>query len=316
MFVIWGHRHYGKGYLLNLFKYNRMDVTLTQIGGMFLSHQWKYIDADQRHIKYFRFIEDGHITIETKCHRLSSDELLEYDEPIGLKWAMSVAEDYIFYGKLTDPKYCKTNQMKGRELYPIYADNGKIWHDHFFKDLCDCDVYFPRPHPQIWYDPFIHHFKTCRNIVPYKTNILDITIARINLFESRQTNKTFNVNIKNVEEAYYLDKNLVWTHLDDFVRNNRNVEQKLVDNNIPYEYLDLDNHDYRDYVKKDLPPVGVSREGANTSPNKTFKISGKMDYDSNKENERYLFARRISEEYIKERGLTDLRLSGRIHDRI
>ena len=104
-----------------------------------------------------------------------------------------VYEDYLGYGKNNPPKTkfkVGTWKENKRKLYPIYEDHGSIWHDHFFNDLCTCDVFIPQPHPQIFYKPFVDHFNTCHNIVPYKTDMLDITIARINLFESKQTNKT------------------------------------------------------------------------------------------------------------------------------
>ena len=131
----------------------------------------------------------------------------------------------------------------------------------------------------------------------YKTNILDITIARVNLFVSSTTNKTFNVNVKNVEDAWYTDKELVFKHLDDFTRNNRNVEQTLIDNGIEYDYLDLDNHDYKMLCENQIP-----------------KTHGVIGYDKN--DDRYKLATTMAKEYLQTRNLTDMRLSGRLQDSI
>ena len=302
MIVLWGCRHYGKSYFTGLFRYNRKDVSLMQIGGKYTTHQWKYNNGEQHRIKYFRYEDDSYISTDIKTDILSSEDLLNYDTDKGIRTREFVEEDYIGYGVNNPPvsesgfkmdTWRKTN----RKLYPIYADHGSVWNYHFFNDITNCDLLVPQPHDTIWYESFIKFFRKCRNIITYKEDILDITIARVNIFESKATNKSHGVNVKNVEDAYYTDKNLVWSHLDDFVRNNRNVEQKLKDHNIPYEYINLDTHDYKTLCDNKLP-----------------RRHGVIRY--NKDSERYKFAERISKEYIHTRGLTDTRLSGRLTDSI
>ena len=90
---------------------------------------------------------------------------------------------------------------------------------------------------------------------------------------------------------------LVFSHLDFFVTGNRNVELQLVDRGIPYEHIDLDTYDFKLLCENQIP----RRHGEVVVP---------------KETERYKFAKHMVEDYIKTRGLTDLRLSGRVHDRI
>ena len=313
MDVLWGYKHYGKSYITGLYRYNRKNVTIMQIGGMYLSCKWMYDELDQQRIKYYRYKDEDIITTDIKTDRLSSDDLLHHDTDKGIRNMGFVEEDYLGYGKNSREGWLKRKKLRpdcsmkpnlskleSRELYPIYSDHGSIWEDHFFNDLCDCDLFVPRPHPQLMsYKPFIEHFKKCRNIFSYKSDIVDICIARINLFESEETNKHMNTNINDVEDAYHTDKELVFSHLDFFVTNNRNVEQQLIDLDIPYEYLDLDTHDYK--VLCDNP---VSR-----------KHGEQLEYTP-RDSERYKFARYMVEDYIKTRGLTDLRLSGRIHDKI
>ena len=301
-FVIWGARHYGKSYFNGLFRYNRKTLTQMQIGGKYTTHQWRYNNEEQHRIKYFRYEDESYIKTDTKIDTLSSEDLLLYDTDKGIRTREYVEEDYLGYGANNLPEResgfkMDTWRKTNKKLYPIYADHGSKWHDHFFNDLCTCDVFIPQPHPQIFYEPFIDHFKTCHNIVPYKDNILDITIARINLFVSAATNKTFNVNVKNVEDAWYTDKELVFKHLDDFTRNNRNVEQTLIDNGIEYDYLDLDNHDYKMLCENQIP-----------------KTHGTILYDKN--NDRYKLATTMAKEYLQTRNLTDMRLSGRLQDSI
>ena len=300
-FVIWGARHYGKGYFNGLFRYNRKTLTQMQIGGEYQSHKWEYHGIDQHRIIYNRYDDSDIITPIIEVDSLSSDELLQHRTDKGIKTEEYVQEDYLGYGKNDIPKFVKfkmgVRKENNKKLYPIYADHGSKWHDHFFNDLCTCDVFIPQPHPQIFYEPFIDHFNTCHNIVPYKDNILDITIARVNLFVSSTTNKTFNVNVKNVEDAWYTDKELVFKHLDDFTRNNRNVEQTLIDNGIEYDYLDLDNHDHKMLCENQIP-----------------KTHSTIVYDKN--DDRYKLATTMAKEYLQTRNLTDMRLSGRLQDSI
>ena len=300
-FVIWGARHYGKSYFNGLFRYNRKTLTQMQIGGEYQSHKWEYHGIDQHRIIYVKYDDSDIITPIREVDSLSSDELLQHRTDKGIKTEEYVQEDYLGYGKNNIPKFVKfkmgVRKENNKKLYPIYADHGSKWHDHFFNDLCTCDVFIPQPHPQIFYEPFIDHFNTCHNIVPYKDNILDITIARINLFVSSTTNKTFNVNVKNVEDAWYTDKELVFKHLDDFTRNNRNVEQTLIDNGIEYDYLDLDNHDHKMLCENQIP-----------------KTHGTIVYDKN--DDRYKLATTMAKEYLQTRNLTDMRLSGRLQDSI
>jgi len=302
--TFWGARHYAKCYMVGLFRYNRKTVTRMTIGGEYSSHKYEYHGVDQHYIKYYRFTGDNSLSSVRKVRPLSSEQLLSHPQDEGLKIKYFVEDDWMGYGKFNPPlsnKIFKSNVLAnsgGQELYPMYADHGSKWHDHFFNDLSTCDLFCPQPHKQLFeYEPFIDYFKSCNNIVPYKTNIEQITIARINQFVPAATNKTFNVNIKNVEDAYYTDKELVFKHLDDFTRNNRDVEQKLIDKGIEFDYLDLDNHDSRMFCENKLP--------------KTYSL-----FTFDKESDRYKLAVKMAKDYIQTRNLTDTRLSGRINDKI
>ena len=300
MDVLWGFKHYGKSYITGLYRYNRKNVSMMHIGGEYGSLVWKYKGLDQHLIKYFRYNDEDNITTKIRIDRFSSDDLLHHDTNLGIKTQEWVEEDYLGYGnnQHPKPKYVIGVDKSGRKLYPIYADHGSLWEEHFFNDLCDCDLFVPQTHPQLMsYKPFIEHFKTCRNILPYKSDIVDMCIQRINLFESKETNKYMNTSVKDVEDAYYTDKELVFSHLDFFTTRNRDVEQQLIDLEIPYEHLDLDTHDPSILCKKPVP-----------------RQHGRVHVP--KDSERYEFARRVVDEYIDTRGLTDLRLSGRLHDKI
>ena len=302
MFVLWGFKHFGKSFFLASFRYNRKSVVQMQIGGEYSTHKWEYHGIEQHYKTFYRESDDNIIKCRTKIHKLTSDELLLYNLDKGIISPDGVNDDYLGYGKFqfNKPKVnTSVDKKTGKKLYPIYSDHGSEWSDHFFDDLCTCDLFVPRPHNSMWYEPFIEHFRKCNNIVTYKEDVLDMCISRLNLFETKETNKYMNTNVKNIEDAYYTNKSLVFTHLDFFIKKNRDVEVKLRENNIPYEYLELDSFDAKRMVDTELP-----------------RRYNDVLLPIPKDTDRYKLITRMAKEYIKSRGLTDLRLSGRVKDRI
>lgn len=302
MFVLWGFKHFGKSFFLASFRYNRKSVVQMQIGGEYSTHKWEYHGVEQHYKTFYRENDDNIIKCRTKIHELTSDELLLYNLDKGIISPDGVNDDYLGYGKFqfNKPKVnTSVDKKTGKKLYPIYSDHGSKWSDHFFDDLCTCDLFVPRPHNSIWYEPFIEHFRKCNNIVTYKEDVLDMCISRLNLFETKETNKYMNTNVKDIEDAYNTNKSLVFTHLDFFIKKNRDVEVKLRENNIPYEYLELDSFDAKRMVDTELP----------RRYNDVLLPIPKDTY-------RFRLITRMAKEYIKSRGLTDLRLSGRVKDRI
>ena len=302
MFVLWGFKHYGKAQFLALFRYNRKRVVQMQIGGEYSTHKWEYHGIEQHYKRYFRLMDDDSIKCRTEIHKITSDELLLHNPDIGINYPCVVNDDYMGYGKfnLNKPKFdTSVDKKTGKKLYPIYSDHGSKWSDHFFDDLCTCELFLPRPHESMWYEPFIEHFRKCNNIVVYKEDVLDMCISRLNLFETKETNKYMKTNVKNIEDAYYTNKSLVFSHLDFFTKKNRDVEVKLRENKIPYEYLELDSYDTSNMIDKEIP-----------------RRYNDVLLEISKDTEGYKFITRIAKEYIKSRGLTDLRLSGRVNDKI
>ena len=302
MFVLWGFKHFGKSFFLASFRYNRKTVVQMQIGGEYSTHKWEYHGVEQHYKTFYRENDDNIIKCRTKIHELTSDELLLYNLDKGIISPDGVNDDYLGYGKFqfNKPKVdTSVDKKTGKKLYPIYSDHGSKWSDHFFDDLCTCDLFVPRPHNSMWYEPFIEHFRKCNNIVTYKEDVLDMCISRLNLYETKETNKYMNTNVKDIEDAYNTNKSLVFTHLDFFIKKNRDVEVKLRENNIPYEYLELDSFDAKRMVDTELP----------RRYNDVLLPIPKDTY-------RFRLITRMAKEYIKSRGLTDLRLSGRVNDKI
>ena len=150
--------------------------------------------------------------------------------------------------------------------------------------------------------------KNTTNIVPYKENIIDSMVSKLNMFDPPKQSKVYTrktgrpVVFKTIIDAYNRDKELVWCHLDDFTRQQRDIEQALQDYNIPYDYINLDVDDYSRFGCKIVLDSKYSHPNFDTN-NPVVEHKRKMLED-------------MASEYVTVRGLTDTRLSNRIIDKI
>ena len=85
------------------------------------------------------------------------------------------------------------------------------------------------------------YLRTCTNIVPYKTNILDSITHKLDIL-------TFLgwEGCSNAVEEYRNNKERLWCYLDGFFEYMKNITYILSKNNIPYKMFDLDNDSYTD----------------------------------------------------------------------
>ena len=110
------------------------------------------------------------------------------------------------------------------------------------------------------------------------------------------------VLFKTIIDAYKRDKEIVWNHLDEFTREQRDIEQALVDNNIPYDYFNLDKDNYKRFNCDIILPRKYSH------PN--------FNLEENEVNKNFTILENMAKEYIMVRSLQDVRLHGRIQDGI
>jgi len=296
--VYWGYRHYGRHDARDHFRYNRKSVC--QMGlGCSVSKKWEYDGETQIYNTYYKSNEE--IKSETITFDVTSDEILEIYQNLGVKWGQKSDLDYDYLGynkwlKWTKEQkkdwytnlrnFKKINQMSG-ELQDIYSHSGNTWHDHFFNDLINVDLFIPTYWDSIFeHQPFIDYFRTCNNVVAYKSDLIDVNISRLQLMQ------------KDLEQVKRSD---IYYYLDHYIICNRMVEKKLREHKIPYSYFDLDNEDFDRWITNLLPRIDGYGWGS---------------YPFDKTTERYAIARQISEDYIKSRGLTDIRFTGRLFDRI
>tara|TARA_B100000902_G_scaffold274696_1_gene260540 strand:+ start:408 stop:1289 length:882 start_codon:yes stop_codon:yes gene_type:complete len=115
-------------------------------------------------------------------------------------------------------------------LFPLYANNGVVNKISTYGG------------EQL--DNNIEYIKSCRNIVPFKTNLVSKAALLLNKF--CQFNKR-NPYGHDVIKAYKNDKQMVYQYLDDYIFNcSYYVEHWLRNNNIEYEYFNLDEDSYKE----------------------------------------------------------------------
>ena len=296
--VYWGYRHYGRHDARDHFRYNRKSVS--QMGlGCSIAKKWEYDGETQIYNSYYKANDE--IKSQTITFDATSEELLEIYQNLGIRWDKRTDLDYDYLGynkwlKFTKEErkdwYTNLRNLKKTEKVPkdiqdIYPHSGETWHDHFFQDLINVDLFIPTYYDSIFeYEPFLRYFRTCENVVAYKTDLVDVQISRLNLIQK-------DLETLKKEDIFYI--------LDHYIVCNRLVEQKLREHQIPYTYFDLDTDDFDKWVPNLLPREDGYGWGASPFDRTT---------------ERYAIAKQISEEYIRSRGLTNIRLDGKLTDRV
>lgn len=143
-----------------------------------------------------------------------------------------------------------------------------------------------------------------RNFVPYKENVLDSMISKLACFDKKLAGKrAFKITgrptvFKDLFDAYKKHKDLVWLHLDDIVNEGRNIEYRLRELNIPYEYFNLDKDDYAVFGCTAELPHEYTHPDWDLTNEKTYNNWSKL--------------KRMAEEYISVRQLKDVRLDATI----
>ncbi len=216
--------------------------------------------------------------------------------------------------------YSKGNITKTIDLneYEEYLKHApETWENYALDDMIDGEL-LVRPNPLLGFvennrvhnttNKIVSLLQETINLVPYKENILDSMISKLNIFNppkqsKKYTNRTGRpVSFKTIVDAYKRDKEIVWNHLDEFTREQRDIEQALVDNNIPYDYFNLDEDNYKRFNCDIILPRKYSHPNFNLEENEVKK--------------NFTVLENMAKEYIMVRSLQDVRLHGRIKDKI
>ena len=309
--IYWGGRIYGKVNMQCMFRYNRKTVS-QHAHHKYKLFKWDYIGNKQVRSTYYQSNKTDWVTKHVKIDVIDDKFLLETNMDKGVKFMATLESDWLGKGKydIAPEKMKKLRRDDGseilyepKELYPIYQDDIDVWYDHFVNDIITCDLYCPihwlleqKDHR------LLHIIKGCRNVVGYKSDIHDWLIGLIGLFVPCESSRNWGVEVSDPHDAYKKNPEILFSDFDYHIKNNRDVEQKLIDHGIEYEYLDLDTDDYAKFfgLEKNLPRTAHSRTHE-------YKIIAP---------ERYDIASSIVKEYIQDRKLHGWRLGGRLHDKI
>ena len=303
--IYWGFRHYGRHDARDHFRLNKKSVVQMGLGSP-VTMKWEYHNNTQDMTVFYKH-EDSDILSKCETFEYTKDDMFKLNQPHGIKHGckMDMTYDYLGYGKFlernreeknidkeNEKQYMKNYRKigainKSKERVIIYHAAGEEWDQHFFNDLTTCDLFIPTYYDTLFeYQPFVDYLRTCNNIVPYKSDLIDMNISRLQLM---------------MVDLQTVSRDKIYHTLDHYITCNRLVETKLREHNIPYEYFDLDTEDFDKWVDELLPRTDGYGWGA---------------YPFDKTTERYEIAERISQQYIFTRRLSDVRLDGRITDKI
>ena len=122
-------------------------------------------------------------------------------------------------------------------------------------------------------------YKSRKNILPYKENLIDCFASKLK-------------RAKIIKE----DKDVIWRHLDGFVRNFRKLEKYLQHKGIEITYFNMDTDDYKETFDFEYDiPRDTTHPG---------------NYPERDEYEK------LAKEYVIIRDMKDMRRRNRLRDRI
>ena len=267
MFVYWGGHDGGKAHmkqyailnnkthLLWLIRTNSMTKNIIKIYSTVHYHGIYWRDQTTRKIIYhningFRKCEKTEDSIyhflpfkHNKSSMVQKDDRTTFYQ---LKRKRNYTQDEI--KKYSQIKYINTNLYF--DIIKFFIDKigeeiprEMLVYDEIFKDVDLVTL----PPPEHVVQDNVQLFQSSINIVPYKSNVLDSIISKLDLFESAFRENPFeDQRDDDLLEAYNSDKNIVWNYLDKYKREQDNVIRLLKKHDIPYIMFDLDTDSYKD----------------------------------------------------------------------
>ncbi len=294
MFVYWGYCDSGKDHIKNYAIHNDKTVLIWHEGRKSIQkiyttvhHQGVYWrDETVRRIIYhyidgFRKCEKKANSIYTKIPYKHTSSSINpnnsrsnyyHSNYYQLKKNRNYSKDDI--KKYSQIEYINTNlyyDIISSYIKQICEDIPREAHDYgeIFKDV-DLVSFVP---PEYVIEDNVELLKSSINIVPYKSNILDCIISKLDLY----------TGVDDLLEVYNTDKNIIWNYLDEYNKEQDNVIDLLKKYNIPYQMFDLDTDSYKDTFG--------------------WEIELPRDYshrkDSWQDNERYDMIQDIAKEYVQ-----------------
>ena len=306
MKIYWGACNSGKAHLKMLFRADcKPQLEFTNDG--YHALKLDYVDGNEHEVFYY---SDGKIQSEVRRKNTTLDDKLTYN--YGEKY--NYVDDRPPLDRISRPKDRKVSQYS-----PIFLSQN--W-EHLIDEWYDCELMIT-PYPLIGIasqkhcvtrhrtkptDKCLSLVKSATNIVPYKSNLLDSMISKLSLFdkiESAKKSKKLTgrfVVFKDLSDVYNKHKEMLWHHLDGILEEHREIEYRLRQLDIPYQYFDLDNDSYDIFECTNRLPSTY------THPD--------WDLTDNKTHSNWTILRDIAEEYIELRNLHDMRLDATITGKV
>ena len=271
MFVYWGYRDSGKAHMKHYAKLNnktslltmpneiRKIKTTTHINEITWTdetiHRTLYHDLDGfRHCdKIERRIWKHHD--HAQPFSTLNPKIKEKENGIKTKKNKIYSEDQI-------KKYTQKEYINTEVYFDIIAKYNKFWGDdgickplthdtlknHYDEILDGVDLLLTfglgeggcgPSNPADWFmDDLDEVFRNSVNIVPYKSNIFDSVVSKLDHYRILTHNDLF--------EDYKKDPKIVWSYLDFYIEGVERIKDNLKQRNIPFQMFDLDTDSYPD----------------------------------------------------------------------
>ena len=136
-------------------------------------------------------------------------------------------------------------------------------------------------------------YKTRKNIIPYKEDIVDCLASKLKRFSNKHVLK--RLNTENILTISKLDKGIIWNYFDSIVRNQRRIEWYFQKRGLEPIYFNMDRDDYKETFGFDNNNLPRDATHPGNYP----------------EREQY---EQLAKEYVTMRKVKDMRKRGRIHD--
>jgi len=299
MYVYWGGSDSGKAHLKHYAIHNNKTQLLWDTRNKRILKMYSIVHyqgdywRDETVSKIIYHNIDGFRKCEKKSHSIYHHKQYEHNKSsINAKTSMSnyrqvrnkrnYSKDDI--KKYSQIEYINTNlyfDIISKYITEIGEDIPREMLDYgeIFKDV-DLVSIIP---PEYVIEDNVELFQSSINIIPYKSNILDSIISKLDLYTNAFLEGLEDERDDDLLEVYNSDKNIIWNYLDEFDKQQDNVIDLLKKYNIPYQMFDLDNDSYKDTFgwEIELPRNYTHRK------------------DSWQNNDRYAIIQDIAKEYVQ-----------------
>ena len=262
------------------------------------SRKWERVNVPRRLRIDIDYDHENGLKITNKCYPPHS--LIDHSIHRGVtrtrKVHKNMSEEYVERYR-NDPKLKNTlvhyEAVKKSKRSKITVD-----------DVPDCHVLMPCD----YYDHlgeedfYLQDWNRYRNIVPYKSNLVDSARNLLDLFDEDKETSWKERWDNSVFDVYETDKKTIWKYLDEYVFTKyEDVPKELKKYGIEFEYFDLDKDSYKKTFEIDKDPLFRLMTYNTMDQLKNFPTKETRD--------RYHRLTDIAKEYVAQCGREDNRIT-------